>query len=132
MLPRLKSGQIERRVLGVILCAIALSTYLRLLPLRFLDGSVLDLDAIRFLRQAELISKGRLPEVDLMRSFPEGHPTDSELTLFPHLLSLSHRVLRMIRPNIRLYDIAIVYPVVAFAVSIIVLYCLAASLKDPA
>ncbi len=130
MLPRLKSGQIERRVLGVILCAIALSTYLRLLPLRFLDGSVLELDAIRFLRQAELISKGRLPEVDLMRSFPEGHPTDSELTLFPHLLSLSHQVLRMIRPNIRLYDIAIVYPVVAFAVSIIVLYCLAASLTN--
>lgn len=115
----------------LIIFMIGVSAWLRTLNMRCLDGMLLEVDPIRYLRQAQLIAEhGRMPPNDVMRAFPVGRPSNTDLTLFPYLIAHTHRLLSLFFHQLSLKQVATLYPVVCFVIACLILYALTKALMD--
>ncbi|MFC1685660.1 STT3 domain-containing protein [Nanoarchaeota archaeon] len=84
-----------------------------------------DLDPYLFLRWAgDIVSKGSLPAIDMMRYFPLGYETAGELPLVPYGIAYIHKFLTLFSSNIDIYYSAIIFPVVFFAGMTVVFFLL--------
>ena len=114
-----------------IIFAIGVSLWLRTLNMRSLDGMLLGTDPIRFLRQSHLIAEhSRMPPNDMMRAFPVGRSSNTELTFFPYLTVYIHRLLSLLFPELSLNQVATLYPVAFFVIACLILYMLSKELID--
>jgi len=102
-----------------------------MLNIQSLNGMLVDVDPIRFLRQAKLIiENGNMPANDISRAFPVGCPSNNELTLFPYLMAYAYQFLSLFSPELSLNQVATIYPVIFSAIACIMLYILAKQLTD--
>ena len=112
----------------VVVACMAFAVFVRLAAAPQLQGSLLyDTDSYRFLRQAQIIDRdGRLPDVDAERWPPTGRDLTTYLSLSSYAMAFATRVARIVLPAASVYDVAVVFPVVCFSLTLVVAYALAA------
>jgi asparagine N-glycosylation enzyme membrane subunit Stt3 len=111
--------------------AIALGVYLRWQVVPLVRNGWLDTDVHRFVRQAKIIVEtGGLPERDMMRWAPLGRDLTRQLSFSSYLLAWIYKSVRWIRPSFTLSDTALIYPLIWFVLSQVVLYFLVKGLFD--
>ena len=116
-----------------ILClSIGLGISLRIQNYSVLEGRYfLGTDAYRQVRQAkQIVKQGRLPAHDEMRAVPLGLDNSKQFSLYSYVLAYAFKGLRTINPNLELEQVAILYPVVVFALIAIVCFLLVQQLAD--
>jgi asparagine N-glycosylation enzyme membrane subunit Stt3 len=108
---------------------VGVSFYLRWRTVPLAKEGWFDADVYRFVRQAQIISEsGKLPERDEMRWVPVGRDLTKLLNFFPYFLASLYKMGRKAHPTLTLTDIALVYPPLCFALSLIVFYFLVGNL----
>lgn len=123
MTHRIRPTQITS-VLGVML-AILVALALRWQSVPVVRNGWLDTDVYRFVRQAQIISEtGGLPERDDMRWLPRGRDLTRQLSFSSYCLAGLYTAMRWIQPTTPLPDAALWYPLLCFALSLVVLYFL--------
>ena len=101
--------------------------YIRTAPIPYLKDSTTgnwtlgpDLDPFLFLRLAKVIAEnGSLPAVDYMRYVPLGFESSGETQLLPYTIAYLYKFLLFFDPHITIEYAAIIYPVIAFALSLL-------------
>ena len=118
---------------GIFLLSVILATVLRVSHLhQFDENDFVGPDSARIIRQAQLISEnGAFPEQDTMRSAPSGRSTHYQLTLFPYLIAWIHQTLRFFGSDSSLEQIAMLSPVICFAMVCIALYLFTKEVLGP-
>lgn len=72
-------------------------------------------DAYFYYWQASIISEqGKLPPRDMHRWLPLGRDLEQTLNIYGYLLAYAHKIIRLLTPNVSLYQITIYAPVVCF------------------
>ncbi len=90
-----------------------------------------DLDPFLFLRYAKTIAtEGSLPEIDTMRNVPLGFNTGIETRLLPYSIVYLYKFLSFFNPDITIEYAAIIFPVIFFALALIVFFFLVRKLFD--
>ena len=72
---------------------LCLGVLIRTPHLSALGGTaVLDPDSARYLRQAEIIlERGQLPSTDMLRQYPIGKGSETQLSVYPYTLAVLHK-----------------------------------------
>jgi len=101
-----------------ICCSTFLSFYFRTvetpLDLKGLYGA----DPPRHLYMAKVILKeGRLPPQDMLREYPIGRKTSTQLTLFPYVLAYLYKLTKFLHIPLSLEQVAILSPVLFYLLS---------------
>lgn len=115
---------VELAAFAALLCA---AVWIRVQSVPQLGGDRLfGTDAFRFFRQAEIILQdGSLPITDMRRWLPTGRDLTVYLSFSSYFLAWLTQFLQIFFPNWTLYQVAVYYPVGAFAAFMIVCYAFA-------
>src|SRR3990167_6502524 len=85
----------------------------------------LDLDPFLFLRWAEYIAEhGKLFVIDTMRYTPLGYDTAGEMKLLAYMINWLYQILSVFNKEVTITYAAIIFPVIAFALTCIVFFFL--------
>jgi len=85
-----------------------------------------DLDPFLFLRWAKyIVENGSLFVIDTMRNVPSGYPVADELLLHPYMMAWLHNLLSVFGLTESVEYSAVIYPVIMFALTVIVFFFLA-------
>ncbi|MBN2567180.1 glycosyltransferase family 39 protein [Candidatus Woesearchaeota archaeon] len=105
---------------------------IRIQNLPLLKGQYpLALDPFIFLRYArELVENGAIPAVDTLRYVPLGFETGSELLSVSYMSAWLYKLLSPLIPGLTIEFAHIIYPVIFFALGIVVFYLLCRELFD--
>ena len=116
----------------VILAAIILlgALYIRTAPIPYLKDVTTnnwtlgpDLDPFLFLRLAKtIVDNGSLPTMDMMRYVPLGFNNKLENFFLPYTIAYLYKFLHAFDPSITIEYAAIIYPVIAFALTLVFLF----------
>ena len=109
-----------------------LSSYIRTRNLPLLQGKYLaDPDSDLFLRYAEYIAEhGKIMSLDLMRNFPVGYDTSGENIILSYIIAYVYKFLKIFNTDLTVVQVDIFYPVVAFAIALIIFFLLVRRLFD--
>ena len=87
--------------------------------------SVLDPDSARYLRQAEIIlEQGQLPSTDMLRQYPIGKGSETQLSVYPYTLVALYRGVSLLFRSVTLEQIGMFSSLFFFNLSLIVFYLL--------
>ena len=89
------------------------------------ETSVLDPDSARYLRQAEIIlERGQLPSTDMLRQYPIGKGSETQLSVYPYTLAVLHKGVSLLFRSVTLEQIGMFSSLFFFSLSLIVFYLL--------
>ena len=89
------------------------------------ETSVLDPDSARYLRQAEIIlEQGQLPSTDMLRQYPIGKSSETQLSVYPYTLAALYRGVLLLFRSVTLKQIGMFSSLFFFNLSLIVFYFL--------
>ncbi len=95
------------------------------------DYIPIEIDSFAFLRYAEELQvNGTLAAVDTFRYYPEGYPNEGEFTLLAWFVVYLYRFLHFFSPSTTLALADVLYPPIAFAISLIFFFLLLRRLFD--
>ena len=87
--------------------------------------SVLDPDSARYLRQAEImLERGQLPSTDMLRQYPIGKGSETQLSVYPYTLVALYRGVSLLFRSVTLEQIGMFSSLFFFSLSLIVFYFL--------
>src|SRR3990167_3497455 len=123
-------------VIGFLIIAVILGIYIRSLPMQDHGGNPglwdiatnswtlgPDLDPWLFTRMAKLIvTDGSISEIDTMRNVPLGFVTSEETVLLPYMIAWIYKLSRIFYPSANVEFGAALFPVIMFALTIIVFF----------
>ena len=103
-----------------------LSILIRTPHLSALGGTpVLDPDSARYLRQAEIIlEQGQLPSTDMLRQYPIGKGSETQLSVYPYTLVALYRGVSLLFRSVTLEQIGMFSSLFFFNLSLIIFYLL--------
>ena len=119
-------------IYSLLILILILSTYIRTLNIESLEGKYpLESDPFLFLRYTkEIAEKGTLNEIDHMRYAPIGYNTSGENTLLSYIMVYLYQFLKLFNPNITIEQATFIYPVIAFALTLLVFFFLVKNLFE--
>ena len=128
----------QNPVTYLLLAAIIIFTYLvrtsnlqQLLDVTTGKYIPLALDPFIFLRYAkELLATGTLSTFDMMRYFPDGYTQIGEFSLLTHFIVYLYKFLHFFSPSLTLEQVHVLYPPIAFCVTLFVFFFLVRKLFD--
>ena len=124
----------NRALLTFVILALSVSTAIvvRMQTIERLEGKyLLGTDAYRFFRQADyIVEHGRLPTHDMMRWLPDGRALATHLNLSSYVIAYLHQSISFFNPSLTLHQTASYYPVLCYAISLLVLFLLISRLID--
>ena len=117
---------------AILILVLILSIYIRTLNVSSLEGKYpLELDPFLFLRYTkEIAEKGTLDEIDHMRYAPIGYNTSGENTLLSYVMVYLYKFIKLFNPNTTIEQAVFIYPVIAFALTLLVFFFLVKKLFD--
>ena len=117
-------------ILLCLLLNLFIATNIRLKRVSSLEGKYLrGHDPYHFYHYAKLILKNDgLPKQDMTAWMPSGVPTNEQLTLNSYVIAYLYKFLKLFLPAITLEQVAIYYPVICFALSLIAFFLLVSAL----
>ena len=90
-----------------------------------------DLDAFAFLRYAKyVLEHGNLMNIDYMRYYPWGYPNLTEFSLLSHFIVYLYKFLHFFNSSVTLEYADVLYPPIAFVISMIFFFLLVKKLFD--
>src|SRR3989344_3155409 len=119
-------------IYSLLILILILSTYIRTLNIESLEGKYpLESDPFLFLRYTkEIAEKGTLNEIDHMRYAPIGYNTSGENTLLSYVMVYLYKFIKLFNPNTTIEQAVFIYPVIAFALTLLVFFFLVKKLFD--
>ena len=122
---------LKKPTLAILLNIIGISFIIRLQNLPFLidvttnEYIPADPDAMAFLRYAQYIAEhGRIMDVDMLRYYPYGFDNTQEFGFLAYFVVYLHKFLSIFSSNFTLELVDIIYPAIAFAISMIFFFSL--------
>ena len=105
---------------------LCLGVLIRTPHLSALKGTaVLDPDSARYLRQSEIIlERGQLPSTDMLRQYPIGKGSETQLSVYPYTLAVLHKGVSLLFRSVTLEQIGMFSSLFFFSLSLIVFYLL--------
>jgi len=109
-----------------------LAVFLRVQSLGVLQGKYFfGTDSYRFVHQAKhIVEGGSLPERDKMRWVPIGRDLSRQLSLSSYAIAWLFKLFNRLNSSISIEQVAIYYPIICFALGLIVFFALVQSLLD--
>ena len=110
----------------LLVLTLCLGVLIRTPHLSALGGTaVLDPDSARYLRQAEIIlERGQLPSTDMLRQYPIGKDSETQLSVYPYTLTILHKGVSLLFRSVTLEQIGMFSSLFFFSLSLIVFYLL--------
>jgi len=109
---------------------ILVGAWVRTLSVQNYDHTLLGLDPFVFYRYTELlVNNGYLPEVDTYRYFPSGFSTFKEQQMISYFVAGLYTLFQPLFGG-ALVDYSIMYPVIAFAISMVFLFLMVKEIFD--
>jgi len=122
---------LNQRTLAVLITIIGFSSVLRLQNLNYLIDVTTkqyipaDPDAMAFLRYAKyILEHGSLMTIDTLRYFPDGFSGLGEFSFLSHFIVYLYKFLHIFSSSFTIELIDIIYPAIAFAISLIFFFLL--------
>ena len=110
----------------ILTLSVVASVFVRVREVDQLQGKYLSgYDSYFYYRQAKtIVTEGRLPDRDYMQSHPDGLNLRGRANLNCYALAYLYKAIRTFTPDISIENVAIYYPVILFALILILFFCL--------